>query len=55
MGELARLEADYEEGKVEERAYGERRSALKGRMAALMQEQGPAGALEGGVRGSGTP
>ena len=54
MGDLARLEADHEEGKVDENAYRERRGALKGRMAALVQEQGPATALEGGAEGGRT-
>ena len=54
MGALARLEADYEEGKVDEEAYRERRVALKGRMASLMQERGPAGAVGGSAEDGGT-
>ena len=54
MDALARLEADYGEGKVDEKAYRERRGALKGRMAALVRERGPASALGGGAEGGGT-
>ena len=55
MGALARLEADYEEGKVDEKAYRERRGALKSRMAALVQDRGTAPVLGGGAGGGQTP
>ena len=55
MGALAGLEADYEEGKVVEKAYRDKRRALKGRMAALMREDGPAPAVGGDAEGGRTP
>ena len=51
MGALARLEADYEEGKVDEKAYRESRRSLRGRMAALVRERGEEGAVERGAEG----
>ena len=49
MGVLARLEADYEEKKIDEGTYREGRQALKSRMAAHLRVQDPARAEGGGT------
>ena len=54
MGALARLEADYEEGKVDEKAYREGRQALKSRLAAHLRDRGQSAVLRGGAEGGRT-
>ena len=55
VGALARLEADYEDGKVDEKAYSERRGALRRRMAAQLRESGQGPAAAADAEGGRTP